>query len=108
MAEIPAKVQISFENVDFTYEPKEADRKVLKDINFDLKPGEWLGLRGKSGSGKSTIAHLIPGLYSSYKGNIKLNGKDIRDLPLNELRAHTSLVSQEYLSLLMTRFIIIF
>ncbi len=90
----PAKVDgnIKFQNVEFSYD---GERKILKDINFELKSGCSIALVGPSGSGKSTIANLIPRLYDVNNGKITLDGVDVRALDLTWLRDKIGIVSQE-------------
>jgi len=90
----PQKVNgnVEFKNVEFSYD---GERKILKDINFELKSGHSIALVGPSGSGKSTIANLIPRLYDVCGGTINLDGIDIRSLDLVWLRDKIGIVSQE-------------
>lgn len=90
----PAHVEgnVAFKNVEFSYDN---ERKILKDINFELKSGQSIALVGPSGSGKSTIANLIPRLYDVCGGTITLDGADIRSLDLAWLRDQVGIVSQE-------------
>lgn len=90
----PAKVDgnVKFQNVEFSYD---GERKILKDINFELKSGHSIALVGPSGSGKSTIANLIPRLYDVNNGKITLDGVDVRALDLAWLRDKIGIVSQE-------------
>ena len=90
----PAKVEgnVVFKNVEFSYD---GERKILKDINFELKSGHSIALVGPSGSGKSTIANLIPRLYDVNNGKITLDGVDVRALDLAWLRDKIGIVSQE-------------
>jgi ATP-binding cassette subfamily B protein len=68
---------------------------VLHDISFTAKPGQVLALLGSTGSGKSTIAQLIPRFYDVTSGRITLDGIDIRELQLSALRQHIGIVMQE-------------
>lgn len=100
-AEVPTlpRAELTFENVSFAYPLADvaagAGRSVLQSVSFTLKPGEWLGIRGPSGSGKTTLIHLIPRFYDTQHGVIRMNGRDIRTLPIEELRAQIALVSQD-------------
>jgi ATP-binding cassette subfamily B protein len=94
---------IEFRNVSFGYESPGEDptacirhtSRVLSDINFDLAQGQTLGIVGPPGGGKSTILSLIPRLYDVCSGQILINGMDIRDIPLAQLRSWISFVPQE-------------
>ena len=71
------------------------NRAVIRGLNLDIRPGEMIGLVGQSGSGKSTLVNLICRFYDLSEGAIKVDGVDIRDLPLGEYRRHIGLVLQE-------------
>lgn len=83
---------VDFENVEFAYDPEEP---VLKNVSFSVKPGETVALVGPSGAGKSTVANLIPRFYDVARGNVKLDGVDVRDALQHELRQNIAIVSQE-------------
>ena len=80
---------ITFENICFEYIK---DRPVLKDVALTVKKGETLALVGNSGGGKSTIVGLIPRFYDVKKGEIKIDGKNIKDYTLESLRENISVV----------------
>ncbi|MGR5119108.1 lipid A ABC transporter ATP-binding protein/permease MsbA [Vibrio astriarenae] len=86
------KGDVSVEDVTFTYSGKETP--ALKSVSFDLPKGKTVALVGRSGSGKSTIANLFNRFYDVDSGSIKLDGYDIRDYELKNLREHFALVSQ--------------
>jgi subfamily B ATP-binding cassette protein MsbA len=83
---------ITFENVTFKYVK---DKPVLKGISFNVKKGETIALVGNSGGGKSTIVSLIPRFYDVKKGAIKIDGIDIRDYKLYDLRKNIAVVFQD-------------
>ncbi len=84
---------ISFDHLEFSYE--DSDEPVLKDINFDVRRGEIIALVGPSGGGKSTLVDLIPRFYDATGGRIKLDGIDIKDIDITDLRALMGIVTQE-------------
>lgn len=94
-SEEPEDVQgsIAFKNVTFTYE--DTNITALKNVSFEVESGETLAIIGKTGSGKSTILELIGRLYDVEKGEICIDGKDIRKMNLRELRKSTGYVPQD-------------
>ena len=84
---------IQFKNISFTY--PDTGIQALKNINFTLKENETLGIFGKTGSGKSTIANLMCRLYDSSEGDISFGEKDIRELNLSDLRQNIGYVPQD-------------
>lgn len=84
--------KFEFNNVNFKYQ--RSNRQILRNITFDVSPGETIALVGSSGSGKTTLVSLIPRFYNHGEGNILLDGVDVNDLSLTNLRKHISLVSQ--------------
>jgi subfamily B ATP-binding cassette protein MsbA len=87
-----AKGAIRFESVALTYAG--AARPALADVTLDIRPGETLALVGASGSGKSSLIHLLPRFYHPDHGRITLDGHDLEALTLESLRRQVSLVSQ--------------
>lgn len=81
-----------FNHVSFSYSPETGP--VLRDINLEVDAGEVIALVGQSGSGKTTLVNLIPRFYTGGEGEILLDGVDIRDYKLENLRSHIALVSQ--------------
>lgn len=84
---------IEFKNVSLRYE--NAKRPALDDLSFTVKQGEKVALVGRSGGGKTSLVNLLPRFYELQQGLILLDGIDIRALPLKDLRAQFSLVSQD-------------
>lgn len=82
---------ISFEHVTY----KAGERKILDDVSFDIKAGQTLGIMGATGSGKSTIINLLKRMYDVTDGCIKIDGIDIREIPLNALRSSIATVMQD-------------
>ncbi|OQB96911.1 MAG: putative ABC transporter ATP-binding protein [Spirochaetes bacterium ADurb.Bin110] len=89
----PVRGEIEFRHVDFKYPG--AQENVLEDISFISKPGTITAIIGTTGSGKSTLVNLIPRFYDVTGGQILLDGIDIRNLPLAELRSQIGLVPQK-------------
>ena len=85
------KQVITFENVTFAF----GDKVVLRDFTLRIPRGFRLGLAGESGSGKTTILNLLYRFYDPQRGSVKIDGLDLRDLSLFELRQQMALVSQE-------------
>ena len=83
---------LRFEHVDFAYEP---GKPVLRDVSFEVRAGMTLGVVGPPGSGKSTIANLIPRFYDVTGGRITIDGQDVRGVTLASLRRCVGLVQQE-------------
>jgi subfamily B ATP-binding cassette protein MsbA len=88
-----ARGEVVFRDVRFTY-PGAAD-EVLHGISFEARAGETIAIVGRSGSGKSTIMNLLPRFYDPSSGVVMLDGRDVREYPLERLRAQMSLVSQD-------------
>ena len=78
------KGEVEFKNVSFTYPG--ANEPTLRDLSFKIKPGEKVAILGKMGSGKSTIARLLSGLYEPDTGSILIDGVDIRQIDPADLR----------------------
>jgi len=89
----PTKGVLKFDHVDFAYD--EGAKLILKDICFEVGLGQTLGIVGPPGSGKTTIANLIPRFYDVTGGAISIDGQDIRDVTLASLREYIGLVQQE-------------
>lgn len=86
---------LTFSNVNFSYNNDEVN--ILDNISLEIKPGKTVALVGPSGAGKSSLLNLVPRFYDVSDGNVKLDGKDIRELSLSNLRSASSLVSQDAL-----------
>jgi len=84
---------VKFNQVSFSYTPD--GPRVLHDINLSIPKGKMLALAGASGGGKSTIADLLPRFYDPTEGSITLDGRDLRDYDLHDLRSRFGIVSQE-------------
>lgn len=81
-----------FENVVFGHEP---NRPVLHQVDLEARPGQTIAVVGPSGAGKSTLLSLVPRFHDPWSGRVLLDGHDLRDVKLHDLRAHVSLVLQE-------------
>ena len=85
--------EIEFKDVSFGYE--EQSERVLRHVNLKVKAGDYVALVGPSGVGKTTLCSLIPRFYEVSDGAIFIDGKDIRDIRLNDLRNHIGIVQQD-------------
>ncbi len=85
------KKNIRFSNICFSY----ADNQILREVNLDIEYGQMLAIVGPSGSGKSTLVDLIPRFYDPQKGQIFIDGVDIREFSLKSLRNQIGIVNQE-------------
>ena len=102
---------IEFRDVRFAY-PSRAEGKessngrespaVLSDFNLRVEPGQTVALVGRTGSGKSTVARLIPRIYDAQEGSIRIDGRDVREIPLDELRSDIGFVPQDSFLFSMT------
>jgi ATP-binding cassette, subfamily B, bacterial MsbA len=88
-----ASGELGFENVSLTYPGKIFP--ALDGVTLHIRPGEHVALVGASGSGKSSLVNLIPRFYTPSEGRVLIDGQDIRDIRLADLRANIALVSQE-------------
>ena len=86
------KGNITFDNVSYE---KEEGKPILKNVSFNLKSGKTLGIMGETGSGKTTIINLLSRFYDVTDGSIRLDGVDIRELTLKQLRENIGVVMQD-------------
>lgn len=89
------RCRLKFDNVDFAYRDSEGPVQALEGVSFEVEAGQTLGIVGPPGSGKSTIAQLIPRFYDVTGGRITIDGQDIRDVTLQSLRSAVGLVQQD-------------
>ncbi len=82
-----------FDHVSLTY--KGAGDKTLQDIHFTVNKGDTVGIIGGTGSGKSSVVNLIPGFYQATEGAVRLEGRDLKEIPAQELRARIGVVPQK-------------
>ena len=87
-----AKGDITFDHVSFCYQ--DSKEEVLSDVNLQVNAGEYVALVGPSGAGKTTLCSLIPRFYEASSGAVKLDGIDVRDLKLEDLRRQIGIVQQ--------------
>ena len=84
---------LEFDHVSLTYQG--AGDKTLQDMHFRVERGQTIGIIGGTGSGKSSLVNLIPGFYPATEGTIRLEGQDIREIPVDELRSRIGVVPQK-------------
>lgn len=87
--------RVAFEGVTFGYNGGHNGSAVLRGIDLVAEPGETVAILGATGAGKSTLIHLIPRFYDAGSGRVTLDGVDVRDLPLDQLRAQVGISLQE-------------
>lgn len=91
----PVTGRITFDGVSFSYHPEVAEGFRLRDVTFEVAPGEVLALMGRSGAGKSTLVNLIPRFYDLTAGSIRIDGLDIAEVTVESLRRQIAVVPQE-------------
>jgi len=96
----PIRRGFEFRNVSFAYPG--TTRRVLKDFNFSLKPGERIALIGENGQGKTTVVKLITRLYDPTEGEILLDGVDLREYDLDDLHQEIGVIFQDFMRYEMT------
>ena len=85
---------IAFEHVNFEYN-EDSEQPVLKDINLEIKSGETIGIIGGTGSAKSSLVNLIPRFYDADSGQVLVDGIDVKDYPIKDLRGKISILLQK-------------
>jgi len=88
----PGPGHLRFEGVEFGYD---RERQVLEDIDLDVAPGRIVALIGRTGSGKTTLASLVPRFYDATAGRVLLDGHDVRDVQRRSLRSAIGVISQD-------------
>ncbi|MBO4389637.1 MAG: ABC transporter ATP-binding protein [Lachnospiraceae bacterium] len=92
------KGDIVFDHVSFSYpEGTRNGRGVLKDINVHIKPGQTVAIMGETGSGKTTLINLLPRFYDPDEGSIRIDGVDVRDMKMTQLRKNIGMATQDVL-----------
>ena len=88
-----SEYMVEFSHVGLTYQGAGAES--LTDIDFQVKKGETIGIIGGTGSGKTSLVHLIPRFYDATAGEVKINGKNVKDYPIEQLRQMVGIVMQK-------------
>lgn len=91
----PGALSLTFDDVSFTYADEEDGTPVLQGVSLELAPGTTLGVLGRTGSGKTTMARLLLRLVEPTAGEVRMGGVDTSTVPLSHLRARTGVVSQD-------------
>lgn len=91
-ADFQSKGQLSLSHVFFSYDP---DKPLIEDLNLEVKPGQRVAIVGPTGCGKTTLINLLMRFYDVQKGSIKIDGRDIRDMPRHSLRQNFGMVLQD-------------
>jgi len=86
---------VTFDSVTFTYDDEAGDEIVLNDVSFTIQPGRIVGLLGRTGSGKSTIARLVTRLYEPQVGAVTVGGRATWDVEMTDLRRRVAMVTQD-------------
>ncbi|MCR5722582.1 MAG: ABC transporter ATP-binding protein/permease [Lachnospiraceae bacterium] len=86
------KGEVTFDNVSFSYED---GVPVLKDVSFDIKPGEMIALVGPTGAGKTTVVNLISRFYDAESGKVLIDGHDVKDVTIESLRHQMGIMTQD-------------
>ena len=93
-SDAPTRGKIEFRNVSFAY-PNGNGEEVLHDIDLTIEPGETLAILGSTGCGKTSMVHLIPRFYDVTAGEVLVDGKNVKDYPLDELRDRIAITLQK-------------
>ncbi len=96
-AQAPPSIRgrVAFEDVCFSYDGVDCSEAVLDHVNLVAEPGEEVAILGATGSGKSSLIHLIPRFYDATEGRVTLDGVDVRDIPLDVLRPQIGIALQD-------------
>ena len=86
--------RVEFRDVSFRYQTDGAGEDVLKHVNLTVEPGEFVAIVGGTGTGKSSLVNLIPRFYDVHRGQVLVDGLDVRDYPLDDLRGRIGMVLQ--------------
>ncbi len=86
--------RVEFRDVSFRYQTEGAGEDVLRNVSLNIEPGEFVAIVGGTGTGKSSLVNLIPRFYDVHKGRVLVDGLDVRDYPLDELRGRIGMVLQ--------------
>jgi len=92
---VVTKGEVTFDHVHFSYGSQDSARRVIENLSFTIKPGEKIGLVGRSGAGKSTVVNLLLRFYDTEAGRILIDGQDIKQVTQDSLRAQVGMVTQD-------------
>jgi ABC-type bacteriocin/lantibiotic exporter with double-glycine peptidase domain len=91
---IHSPFNVKFENVNFKYRPQD-EKLILNNIQFEIKPGEFIGIAGRNGSGKTTLIKLLSKIYETYEGRILINDVELKNIQLGYLRRNIAVIPQD-------------
>ena len=92
---VVTKGEVTFDHVHFSYGSQDSAKRVIENLSFTIKPGEKIGLVGRSGAGKSTVVNLLLRFYDTEAGRILIDGQDIKQVTQDSLRAQVGMVTQD-------------
>lgn len=103
----PPEGHIQFNDIEFSY-PSREDVRIFENFKLEISPGKMVAVVGPSGSGKSTLGALLLRLYDPSRGQVLLDGQDIKEIDPSWLRRHVGTVSQVRITILWTKHLLLY